>query len=161
MQLSFLSKLPKHPSLSGTCTFTRFRSQLAPKNVKYVKRQKGVIPIPTGGSVKGTTLAFGEYGIRVKGNGGRLSADHLTVAEDVIKRKLKVVKGSKVYMRVFPSTPVSVKVSISICNTILAPARPINRVTKHVWEEERAPSSSGQCGKYFNFLLHSSSLLSL
>jgi len=59
--------------------------------------------------VKGTTLAFGEYGIRVKGNGGRLSADHLTVAEDVIKRKLKVVKGAKVYMRVFPSTPVSVK----------------------------------------------------
>jgi ribosomal protein L16/L10AE len=114
MQLSFLSKLPKYLSLPGTYTFARFRSQLAPKNVKYVKRQKGIIPIPTGGSVKGTTLAFGEYGIRVKGNGGRLSADHLTVAEDVIKRKLKVVKGSKVYMRVFPSTPVSVKVKFPI-----------------------------------------------
>ena len=60
--------------------------------------------------MKGTTLAFGEYGIRVRGNGGRLSADHLTVAEDVLKRKLKVVKGAKVFMRVFPSTPVSVKV---------------------------------------------------
>lgn len=110
MFLSFITKLPKLPPLQTPFYFVRFRSQLAPKNVKYIKRQKGVIPIPTGGSVKGTTLAFGDYGIRVKGNGGRLSADHLTVAEDVIKRIIKVVKGAKVYMRVFPNTPVSVKV---------------------------------------------------
>jgi ribosomal protein L16/L10AE len=107
--LPSLSKLPK-PATRALLGSVRFRSQLAPKNVKYIKRQKGVIPIPIGGSVKGTTLAFGEYGIRVKGNGGRLSADHLTVAEDVLKRKFKTVKGAKVYMRVFPSTPVSVKV---------------------------------------------------
>lgn len=92
--------------------FVRHKSQLAPRNVKYIKRQKGVIPIPTGGSTKGTTLAFGDYGIRVRGNGGRLSADHLTVAEDVIKRVLKVQKGAKIYMRVFPNIPVSVKVRV-------------------------------------------------
>jgi Ribosomal protein L16p/L10e len=109
--LAFLSN-PNLPTSPTPLKFIRFRSQLAPKNVKYIKRQKGVIPIPTGGSVKGTTLTFGDFGIRVKGNGGRLSADQLTVAEDVLKRKIKIVKGAKVYMRVFPSTPVSVKVRI-------------------------------------------------
>jgi len=90
--------------------FTRNRSQLAPRQVKYIKRHKGVIPIPTGGSIKGTTLAFGEWGIRIKGNGVRFSAKQLTTAEDVIKRKLKVLKGSKVWLRVFPDIPVCIKV---------------------------------------------------
>lgn len=31
-------------------------------------------------------------------------------AEEVIKRKIKVVKGAKVYMRVFPDIPVCIKV---------------------------------------------------
>lgn len=123
--------------------FVRFRSQLAPKNVKYIKRQKGVIPIPTGGSIKGTTLAFGDYGIRVRGNGGRLSADHLTVAEDVIKRKLKVVKGVKIHMRVFPSTPVSVKVSL-----FLAPGLPCTNIQfremKLVWVGGKDLSNTGR-----------------
>ncbi|THU88405.1 ribosomal protein L16 [Dendrothele bispora CBS 962.96] len=95
---------------SGPLTiFTRNRSQLAPRQVKYIKRHKGVIPIPTGGSVKGTTLAFGEWGLRIKGNGVRFSAKQLTTAEDVIKRKLKVLKGAKVWLRVFPDIPVCIK----------------------------------------------------
>lgn len=142
LPLLSLSRLPPTPPLFG---FVRFRSQLAPKNVKYIKRQKGVIPIPTGGSIKGTTLAFGEYGIRVKGNGGRLSADHLTVAEDVIKRKLKVTKGAKVYMRVFPSTPVSVKVRINMsCRETPLMSHPSFREMKPVWEEGRVHLNSGQ-----------------
>ncbi len=78
--------------------------------IKYIRRHKGIIPIPTGGSVKGTTLAFGDYGIRIKGNGMRISARQLVAAEDVLKRKLKTIKGVKVYMRVFPDIPVCVKV---------------------------------------------------
>ncbi|KAI0700179.1 mitochondrial 54S ribosomal protein YmL47 [Cytidiella melzeri] len=90
-------------------TLARFRSQLAPKRVDYIKRHKGVIPVPTGGSTKGTTLAFGEWGIRIKGNGVRLTAKQLTSAEESIKRKIKTVKGAKVYMRVFPDIPVCIK----------------------------------------------------
>ncbi|KAH9940683.1 mitochondrial ribosomal protein L16 [Amylocystis lapponica] len=90
-------------------TFARFRNQLAPKRVKYLKRHKGVIPVPTGGSIKGTTLAYGDWGIRIKGNGRRLTAKQLTAAEEVIKRKIKTVKGAKVYMRVFPDIPVCMK----------------------------------------------------
>jgi hypothetical protein len=88
----------------------RFRHQLAPKKVKYIKKHKGVIPIPTGGSIKGTTLAYGDWGLRIKGNGVRLTAKQLQTAEEVIKRIIKVVKGTKVYIRVFPDIPVCIKV---------------------------------------------------
>ena len=98
-------------SLFPLSLFTRSRGQLAPKQVKHAKRQKGRIPIPIGGSTKGTTLAYGEWGIRIKGGGARLSAKQLTTAQEVIVKKLKVLKGSKVYLRVFPDIPVCIKVS--------------------------------------------------
>jgi hypothetical protein len=96
--------------LSPLSLFTRGRAQLAPKQVKHIKRHKGRIPIPIGGSTKGTTLAYGDWGIRIKGNGARLSAKQLTTAQEVIQKKLKVIKGSKVYLRVFPDIPVCIKV---------------------------------------------------
>ncbi|QRV82048.1 ribosomal protein L16p/L10e [Ceratobasidium sp. AG-Ba] len=90
-------------------SFARFRSQLAPRRVRYRKSHKGRVPVPTGGSTKGTTLAFGDYGLRVKGDGMRLTAKQLQSAEVVIKRKLKVIKTSQIWMRVFPDLPVCVK----------------------------------------------------
>ena len=97
-------------SLSPLCIFTRGRATLAPKQVKNIKRHKGRIPIPTGGSTKGTTLAYGDWGIRIKGNGARLSQKQLTTAREVIIKKLRALKGSKVYLRVFPDIPVCIKV---------------------------------------------------
>lgn len=91
--------------------FTRGRGQLAPKQVKYAKRHKGRVPIPVGGSTKGTTLAYGDWGIRIKGNGARLSAKQLTTAQEVIIKKLKILKGAKVYLRLFPDIPVCIKVA--------------------------------------------------
>lgn len=95
-------------------SLVRGRADLAPKNVdpRYLRRHKGVIPINIGGSIKGTTLAFGEWGIRIKGLGVRLSAKQLSTAQDVLLRKMKVIKGSKVYLRVFPDVPVAIKVRI-------------------------------------------------
>ncbi|KAI9507831.1 mitochondrial ribosomal protein L16 [Russula earlei] len=93
----------------GSLSLVRLRHQLAPRRVTFVKQHKGVIPIPTGGSVKGTTLAYGDWGLRIKGDGVRLTAKQLTTAEEVIKRKIKPVKGAKVYLRVFPHIPVCVK----------------------------------------------------
>jgi Ribosomal protein L16p/L10e len=94
--------------------FIRFRHQFAPRKVKYIKRHKGIIPIPIGGSTRGTTLAYGDWGIRIKGNGVRMTAKQLQTAEEVIKRIIKTVKGSKVYLRVFPDIPVCIKV-MPIC----------------------------------------------
>ncbi|KZP28192.1 hypothetical protein FIBSPDRAFT_729783 [Athelia psychrophila] len=100
---------PRLPSLALPSVFTRNRGQLAPKNMQNIKRHKGRVPIPTGGSIKGTTLAYGEWGMRIKGQGVRFTAKQLTGAEEVIKRKIKVIKGAKVYLRVFPDIPVCVK----------------------------------------------------
>lgn len=106
--------------LNPLSIFNRGRTQLAPRQVQHIKRHKGRIPIPIGGSTKGTTLAYGEWGIRIKGNGARLSAKQLTTAEEVIKRKIKVIKGTKVYLRVFPDIPVCIKVRAS--NLYLGPS---------------------------------------
>ena len=95
---------------NGGLLLVRSRHQLAPRKVTFVKRHTGVIPVPTGGSTKGTTLAYGDWGLRIKGQGVRLTAKQLTTAEEVIKRKIKPIKGAKVYMRVFPHLPVCVKV---------------------------------------------------
>ncbi|EJD05350.1 mitochondrial ribosomal protein L16 [Fomitiporia mediterranea MF3/22] len=104
-----LHAAPSRASISSPLTFVRHRSQLSPRNVKWVKRQKGIIPIPIGGSTKGTTLAFGEWGIRIKGNGARLTGKQLETVQELIKRKLKVIKGAKVFLRVFPDIPVCIK----------------------------------------------------
>lgn len=68
---------------------------LLPRKTKYRKSHKGRIPIALGGSTKGTTLEWGEYGLRVN-EPCRLSAKHLESAEAALKRGLKPYKGCKV-----------------------------------------------------------------
>lgn len=132
--------------------FSRWRGHLAPKQVKYVKRHKGRIPIPIGGSTKGTTLAYGEWGIRIKGPGARLSAKQLTTAQEVIIKKLKVLKGARVYLRVFPDIPVCIKVGTFV--TILNILKFVYRETKPVWAKGKGPLSSGQLGKHLMTFLY-------
>ena len=86
----------------------RHRSQLAPRRTKYRKAHKIRLPFNTGGSLKGTTVKEGMYGLRILAP-AKLSAKQLTAAETAIKRKLKVVKGAQIFLRVFPDTPVCVK----------------------------------------------------
>ncbi|KAL8292215.1 hypothetical protein RQP46_001681 [Phenoliferia psychrophenolica] len=81
---------------------------LVPRRTKYRKAHKGRIPIALGGSTKGTTLEWGDYGLRVC-EPVRLSAKHLETAEAALKRGLKPIRGSKVYLRVFPDIPVCIK----------------------------------------------------
>ncbi|KAJ6486842.1 mitochondrial 54S ribosomal protein YmL47 [Mycena sanguinolenta] len=95
--------------LQPLTVFSRARNNLAPRQVKHIKKHKGRVPIPIGGSTKGTTLAYGDWGIRIKGNGARLSAKQLETAEEVIKKKLKIIKGVKIYLRVFPDISVCIK----------------------------------------------------
>lgn len=146
------------PQPSPILTFARHRSQLAPRKVKWLKRQKGTIPIPIGGSTKGTTLAFGEWGIRIKGNGARITGKQLETVQELIKRKLKPVKGAKVYLRVFPDVPVCIKVraannSWRHLGSDTYSTLCLRRVTKRVWERERERSSFGQPGMYILPLL--------
>ncbi|GBB84177.1 hypothetical protein RclHR1_10800004 [Rhizophagus clarus] len=98
------------PSLSLPTFFLqcRHRAEFAPRRTKYRKAHKGRVPVRIGGSTKGNTIAFGSFGLRVK-DGVRLSSAQLTAAHTVIKRKIKVIKGSQVWMRVFPDIPVTSK----------------------------------------------------
>ncbi|KAG0214381.1 ribosomal protein L16p/L10e-domain-containing protein [Mortierella sp. GBAus27b] len=88
-------------------TQRRFNS-LQPKRMKYRKKHKGRIPIPIGGSTKGTYIEFGEYGLRIK-DGARLTARQIQAAHTTIRRKIKTVKGSQIWTRVFPDIPVTSK----------------------------------------------------
>jgi ribosomal protein L16 len=89
-------------------TAVRFASNFSPRRTKYRKAHKGKIPIPIGGSTKGTTVEFGDYGLRIK-EGARLTARQLTAVHNALRRKIKPVKGSQLWMRVFPDIPVSSK----------------------------------------------------
>ncbi|WVQ72221.1 ribosomal protein L16 [Cryptococcus sp. DSM 104548] len=83
----------------------RFRGQLAPRRTKYRKAGKGA---PGGGSLKGTTLHHGTFGLRACSS-VRLSAAQLTSCQAAVRRKIKPVKGAQFYLRVFPDIPVCVK----------------------------------------------------
>ncbi|TYJ53044.1 ribosomal protein L16 [Cryptococcus floricola] len=88
----------------------RFRGQLAPRRTKYRKAGKGApgTQVPTGGSLKGSTLHHGTFGLRACSS-VRLSAAQLTSCQAAVRRRIKPVKGAQFYLRVFPDIPVCVK----------------------------------------------------
>jgi len=50
---------------------------------------KGRPRVATGGSTKGTTVIWGDYGLRMWDHHRRISAAQLKLAEDTIKRRLR------------------------------------------------------------------------
>ncbi|EPQ27260.1 uncharacterized protein PFL1_05183 [Pseudozyma flocculosa PF-1] len=99
---------PSALSPSSHLGAVRHRSQLAPRRTKYRKAHKIRLPFNTGGSLKGTTVQEGVYGLRLLAP-AKLTAKQLVAAETALKRKLKVIKGAQVFLRVFPDVPVCVK----------------------------------------------------
>jgi large subunit ribosomal protein L16 len=73
---------------------------LFPKRVKYRKAQRGK---RRGVAKGGTTLAFGEFGLRALSNGW-VKASQLESARVAITRALG---GGKMWLRVFPDKPVT------------------------------------------------------
>lgn len=74
---------------------------LAPKKSKYRKSFRGKRP---GLSLRGSSLAFGEVGIKSLGRGW-LSAAQIEAARRAITNNLK--RKGRVWIRVFPDKPVS------------------------------------------------------
>ena len=68
---------------------TSFQNWLAPKAGYGKKDPKGRPRVHTGGSTRGTTVVWGDYGIRMKDHDRRISADQLRIAEETIKRRLR------------------------------------------------------------------------
>lgn len=76
---------------------------LNPFRTKFRKAQKRRI---RGNATRGTNLAFGDFGIQVLDR-GRLKGTELEAARIAINRYLN--RRGKVWMRVFPQTPVTRK----------------------------------------------------
>src|SRR6059058_3574243 len=76
---------------------------LEPKKVKYRKLQKGR---RRGTAYWGSSLAFGEYGLKALDRGW-MSAREIEAARVALTRYLK--RGGKVWIRIFPDKPLTKK----------------------------------------------------
>lgn len=76
---------------------------LVPKRAKYRKQQKGVI---RGKAHKGTTIAFGEYGLLSKGS-GNVTSRQIEAARRAITHYTQ--RGGRLWIRVFPDKPITKK----------------------------------------------------
>jgi large subunit ribosomal protein L16 len=76
---------------------------LAPKKVKHRKMMKG----RRGGSAwRGSTLAFGDFGLQATSRGW-LSAREIEAARVALTRHIK--RGGRVWVRIFPDKPLTKK----------------------------------------------------
>lgn len=76
---------------------------LQPKKQKYRKQFRGKM---RGSASRGTTLAFGEFGLKALGRGW-LTAQHIEASRRTITHHTK--RQAKVWIRVFPDKPVTAK----------------------------------------------------
>jgi large subunit ribosomal protein L16 len=76
---------------------------LQPKKVKHRKQQKGRM---RGKAYRGSTLAFGDYGLQAV-EGCRMTARQIEAARIAMTRHVK--RGGNVWIRVFPDKPVTKK----------------------------------------------------
>ncbi|KAK3315347.1 ribosomal protein L10e/L16 [Apodospora peruviana] len=82
-----------------SATAARAGSWLEPNIDRKKKMMKGRPRVPTGGSTKGTTVVWGDYGLRMFDHHRRISARQLKLAEDTIKQRLRGQKY-RLYKRV-------------------------------------------------------------
>ncbi len=76
---------------------------LAPKKVKYRKRQKGRM---NGSPCRGTHVSFGEFGLMALVPGW-ITARQIEAARVAMTRHVK--RGGKIWIRVFPDKPITKK----------------------------------------------------
>ncbi|CEJ53768.1 Putative Mitochondrial large ribosomal subunit protein L16 [Penicillium brasilianum] len=72
---------------------------LTPKFAEKSKSPKGRPHVATGGSTRGTTVVWGDFGLRMKDHDRRMPASALKIAEETIKRRLRGM-NYKLYKRV-------------------------------------------------------------
>jgi len=76
---------------------------LMPKKVKYRKQQRGR---RTGKAWRGSTVSFGQYGLKAL-EAGWLSDKQIEAARVAVTRFVK--RGGKIWVRVFPDKPITKK----------------------------------------------------
>ena len=76
---------------------------LQPKRTKFRKQQKGR---NRGLAHRGSSVSFGEYGLKSPGR-GRLTARQIAAGRRAMTRHVK--RGGKIWIRVFPDKPITKK----------------------------------------------------
>ena len=76
---------------------------LQPKRTKFRKQQKGR---NRGLAERGSTVSFGEFGLKATGR-GRITARQIEAARRAMTRHIK--RGGKIWIRVFPDKPITKK----------------------------------------------------
>ncbi|MBF8297796.1 MAG: rplP [candidate division NC10 bacterium] len=76
---------------------------LAPKRVKFRKQHRGR---RTGVAIRGSTLAFGEYGLKAL-EAAWITNRQIEAARRALTRHIK--RGGKVWIRIFPDKPTTKK----------------------------------------------------
>ncbi|KAL3234314.1 Large ribosomal subunit protein uL16m [Nakaseomyces bracarensis] len=87
----------------------RWSHEYAPRYKEQQKKQKGRVPVRTGGSTKGSTLQFGQYGIRLKSEGVRLTAEQLKEADNAIMRYVRPLNNGQLWKRLCTNIAVCIK----------------------------------------------------
>jgi large subunit ribosomal protein L16 len=76
---------------------------LVPKRTKYRKQMRGTMK---GNAYKGTTIAFGEFGLLSEGTGW-ISSRQIEAARRAITHYTQ--RGGRVWIRIFPDKPITKK----------------------------------------------------
>ena len=76
---------------------------LQPKRTKFRKQHKGR---NRGLANRGSSVSFGEYGLKATGR-GRMTARQIEAARRAMTRHIK--RGGKIWIRVFPDKPITKK----------------------------------------------------
>jgi len=76
---------------------------MQPKRTKYRKQHKGNL---AGVATRGSSVAFGEYGLKATGR-ARMTAREIEAARRAMTRYVK--RGGQVWIRVFPDVPITQK----------------------------------------------------
>ena len=76
---------------------------LAPSRVKFRKQQRGRM---RGTAMKGSRLSFGDFGLKAL-EVGWVTSKQIEAARIALTRKIK--RGGKVWIRIFPDKPITVK----------------------------------------------------
>ncbi|MDC8444792.1 MAG: 50S ribosomal protein L16 [Nitrosomonas sp.] len=76
---------------------------LQPARTKYRKQQKGR---NTGIATRGSTVSFGEFGLKAIER-GRITARQIEAARRAMTRHIK--RGGRIWIRIFPDKPISHK----------------------------------------------------
>ena len=83
---------------------------LVPKRAKYRKQHRGTMK---GNATAGTTISFGEFGLMSEGTAW-VTSRQIEAARRAMTRYCK--RGGKIWIRIFPHTPVTRKPDILALN---------------------------------------------